>query len=272
MKNIFNNIEHIANAIENNVFKRYNDFKENNKIDDICNQIIEENFKINNEVKAIISKNDKIVNTLNQNGKYIISYVAIDNIALMDLNFSVGTIFTIYENEVNPSNIVGSAYITYGPTFQIVFSKKDSEVEFYFYDGDKFIQKENIVLDEKGKINSTAGDVSSFNTLHKTLMQGFFDEGYRLRFSNSLALDLHQIIFKKGGIYSSPSTTKDQDGTLSLVFEGYAVSFIIENLGGMAVDGTKRILEIDIENNLDKKSPIYFGSKYELNKIVKAYS
>lgn len=270
MQNILKNIEDIAHTIENSVFKKYNDFSLNNQIVDFCNTTIKDIFKKNSDIKAIVSKDDFELNSLNKDGKYIISYVSIDNLSLMDLNFSVGSIFTIYEDKIDPSSIVASAYITYGPTFQIVFSKKDSEVEFYFYDGDKFIQKDSIKLEQKGKINSTGGDVSSFTPLHKELMQSFFDEGYRLRFSNSLALDLHQIVFKKGGLYSSPSTKKDQNGILTLVFEAYAVSFIVENLGGKAIDGKNRILEIAFDD-IAQRSPIYFGSKYEIDRVEKTY-
>jgi len=111
------------------------------------------------------------------------------------------------------------------------------------------------------------GDVTTFDTNHKTVMQNFFNDGYRLRFSNSLSLDTHQILFKRGGIYSSPATAKDPNGILDLVFEAYPIANIIELAGGEAIDGKNRILDIDLNNNLAKKTPIFFGSKNELSKV-----
>ncbi|MEA3497921.1 MAG: hypothetical protein U9R16_02560 [Campylobacterota bacterium] len=269
-------IKNIAKEIEDKVFSNYDDFlsaskstEESNKdINKFCTDLMTKEFSKVSEINSIIGQDTKEYISLNENGKYIVSFIAIDNINLLDLNFSLGTIFAIYEGSIDGKNLVASSYVTYGPTFQTVFATKENGVKFYSYDGKTFVEQNSFKLESKGKINSTGGDVTTFHKNHEDLMQSFFDEGYRLRFSDSLALDTHQILFKRGGLYSSPSTRKDENGILELAFEAYPISFIIELANGVAIDGKNRILDIKLENDLSKKTPIYFGSKEELTKVV----
>ena len=266
MNNIFNTITKIAIGIEKEVFGNYKD-QSNEEIYSYCNKLIKNESTLNSKIKAIVSQDSKKIETVNNDGKYILSYVAIDNINLLDVNFSLGTIIAVYENEINAKNLKYSCYITYGPTFQIVFASKENGVQFFSFDGVEFIEQDSFTLENKGKINSQGGDVTTFSKEHKQLMQNFFDDGYRLRFSNSLSLDTHQILFKRGGIYSSPSTLKDPNGILDLVFEAYPISNIVELAGGEAIDGKKRILDIEFEGDISKKTAIYFGSKDEIGKV-----
>jgi fructose-1,6-bisphosphatase I len=270
VNHIFNTIVKIATNIENDLFSNYNDYT-NKDVYNYCNNLINKECLKNSDIKAIISQDSKQLEVLNNNGKYILCYVGVDNIDLMKMNFSLGSIFAIYENEVKADNLRYSCYVTYGPTFQIVFASQENGISFFSYDGKQFTKQNSFTLNQKGKINSQGGDVTTFEIKHKTIMQDFFDEGYRLRFSNSLALDTHQILFKKGGIYSSPSTLKNKNGILNLVFEAYPISMIIELAGGESIDGKNRILDIKLDSSLNKKTPIYFGSKYEIKRVKEVY-
>ena len=221
-------------------------------------------------IKGAIGKDKKQLCFINENGKYLVSYVSIDNIELLDVDFSLGSIFTIYENEMDAQHIKAAMYITYGPTFQLVFASKNEGVKFFSYKNNEFVQEESFSLENKGKINSPSGMQSQWTPSHKALIESFFGEGYRLRLSNSLTLDTHQILFKKGGIYSSPKTTDFPNGELELLFEAYPIAFILELIDGEAIDGTRRILDIKAED-LHQKTPIYFGSKYEIGKVKQAF-
>jgi len=274
MIEVYNAITNIANQIEKNVFINYNNFRSESKTEkqvheDIytyCSNVIETEFEYLKNVKSLIGKDKKQFCTINENGKYIVSFVAIDNIELLDLNFSLGTIFGIYENELEAKNLKAAIYITYGPTFQLVFASKDEGVKYFSNEHGEFIQQDPLVLNSCGKINSTAGKASEFSVEHKALLDSFFNEGYRLRMSNSLCLDTHQILFKKGGIYSSPATISNPNGTLKVIFEAFPIAFIIELASGEAIDGKNRILDIQ-SPSLHQKTPIYFGSKDEIAKV-----
>ncbi|MFA6685833.1 MAG: hypothetical protein WCS26_11325 [Arcobacteraceae bacterium] len=279
MIEIFNAVSNIAVHIEKDIFKGMSDEffdvnmtedKLHGKIYARCTQIIESEFEKVKSVKGALSKDKKQMCTINPNGKYIVAYVSIDNVELLDVDYSLGTILCVYENEISPKNIKASAYITYGPTFQMVFATQNEGVKFFSYEGDKFVQKESFRLSTSGKINSTGGDIAAWTPEHKALMQSFFDSGYRLRYSDSLVLDTHQILFKRGGIYSNPATKNEPNGTMELVFECYPISFIVELAGGEAIDGKYRILDIE-SLNVHHKSPLYFGSINEIQKVKTAF-
>ncbi|MGB5867232.1 MAG: hypothetical protein WBG69_05080 [Arcobacteraceae bacterium] len=274
MDKVFQAITNIATVIENNVFTNYDQFvvadnlaQTNVNVQQYCDNIAKEELKKVSHIKALVTQDDKKTEILNEDGRYIVSLIAIDNIDLLDLGFSVGSIFGVYDKEIEGHSLVAACYVTYGPTFQLVYATQEQGVEFYSYDGEKFIDIKPFTLENKGKINSTDGDVATFDEKHKALIQGLFDEGYRLRLSNSLSLDMHQILFKRGGLYSSPKTTKDPEGTFDLVFEAYPIAYIIELAGGEAIDGVKNISDLKIDGDISKKTPIYFGSKYEIGKV-----
>jgi len=274
MNKVSTAIKNIAINIENNVFTNYDQFvvvddlqQTNINILQYCNKMAQELLKTVDSVYSIVTPDEKKTIILNDTGRYIISFVAIDNIELLDLGFSLGSIFAVYDKTIEGDSLVASCYVTYGPTFQLVYATKEKGVEFYSFDGEKFIDAKSFMLENKGKINSTDGDVATFDKKHKELIQGLFDEGYRLRLSNSLSLDTHQILFKRGGLYSSPKTQKDPNGRLNVVFEAYPIAFIVELAGGEAIDGSNNILDIKINGDITKKTPIYFGSKYEIGKV-----
>jgi len=275
MVEIFNTITNIATKIENDVFVNYDNFAlKNNSQTEIlnhCSQIITNEFKYDKDIKALISKDTKKQHDINSNGKYLISYVSIDNIELIDLNFSLGSIFGVYKESLEAKNLEAVIYITYGPTFQIVFASKTEGVKYFSNEHDEFIQQDSLVLNNKGKINSTAGIRNEFSESHKELLDSFFNDGYRLRFSNSLALDTHQILFKKGGLYSSPATASNPNGSLNVIFEAFPIAFIMELAHGEAIDGKQRILDIDTPS-LDQNTPIYFGSSSEITKVKELLS
>lgn len=279
MIEIFNAVSNVAVHIEKDIFKgmsdeffdvNITDEKLHSKIYAKCTEIIENEFEKVKSVKCALSKDKKQMCTINPNGKYIIAYVSIDNVELLDVDYSLGTILCVYENEISPKNIKAAAYITYGPTFQMVFATANEGVKFFSYEGEKFVQKESFRLSSSGKINSTGGNIAQWTSEHKGLMQSFFDDGYRLRFSDSLSLDTHQILFKRGGIYSNPATNENPNGTLELVFEAYPISFIVELAGGASVDGKYRILDIE-SLNVHHKSPLYFGSLNEIQRVKSTF-
>ncbi len=276
MIQIFNAIANIAVHIEKDVFKNCSDFLDNadearmhQKVFAHCQKIIEGEFGRVKNAKEVISQDSKACCVRNEGGKYVITYKAIDNIELLDLNFSLGSIFGIYEQSIDATNLKAAVYITYGPTFGLVFASKDEGVKFFSYEGGEFVQQESLELKTKGKINSTGGYRPGWSAEHEALMRQFFDRGYRLRFSQSPALDTHQILFKKGGIYSNPATGRDPQGQFELAFEAYPLSFIIELAGGEAIDGKEAILQKPLQS-LHEKTPIYFGSSEEITQVKKA--
>jgi fructose-1,6-bisphosphatase I len=275
MIEVFNAVSNIAEIIEKDVFKGCQNFMSKNLSEEEihnniyahCTQIIEKEFEHLKSIKGAIGKDKKQYCTINPDGKYLVSYVAIDNVNLLDLNYSLGTIFGIYEGEFEASNLKASIYITYGPTFQLVFASGTEGVLYFSHKHGEFVQQDSLTLNQSGKINSTSGIVNEWSEQHKFIVDSFFNDGYRLRVSKSLALDTHQILFKKGGIFSSPSTASNPDGEFEVIFEAFPIAYIIELANGAAIDGKNRILDIK-SPELHQKTPFYFGSKSEIDIVI----
>jgi fructose-1,6-bisphosphatase I len=273
MIEIFNAISNIAVEIEYQIFKKATDFlvKSDDEIHEAVyehsSKIIEDALEYVKTVKGVMGKDKKFYCNVNEDGKYLISYVPVDSIDMLDVNYSLGSIFGIYQEKFQSTNMVGAAYITYGPTFQLVFATKQEGVMLFTYENGKFMQKESFSLNSKGNINSSAGNVSEWSKEHEMLIDSFFEDGYRLRCSDSLCLDTHQILFKKGGIYSNPATRSNPDGILETIFEAFPISFIIELVGGLAVDGRHRVLDIT-DDSLHRTTPLYFGSRTEIERVL----
>ncbi len=276
---VFNAITNIAEDIEKNVFvdcdrfisSGLSDKEKNEQARAYCSKVIEREFKRVKSINSFIGRQHKNEKIHNKNGKYKISYVAIDNVDLLDVNFSLGSIFGIYENEMDAFHLTAAIYITYGPTFQLVFASKSEGVIYFSFEDGEFIEQDPLSLEDSGKINSTGGLASEWSDEHRELLDSFFNKGYRLRFSDSLSLDTHQILFKRGGLYSSPITESFPNGKLDVIFEAFPISYIIEQAGGRAINDKGRIL--DMTNvKIDQKTPIYFGSKKEIQIVEDSFS
>jgi fructose-1,6-bisphosphatase I len=89
--------------------------------------------------------------------------------------------------------------------------------------------------------------------------------GYAARYIGSLVGDFHRNLLK-GGIYLYPPTEKAPNGKLRLLYECYPLAFLIEQAGGMATDGNRRILDIPIEK-LHQRTPLCIGSKNMVSEI-----
>lgn len=276
---VFNAITNIAEDIEKNVFvdcERFiasglSDKERNEQVRSYCSSVIRREFSRTKSIHSYIGRQHKNLRVNNENGKYIVSYVSIDNVDLLDVNFSLGSIFGIYERQMDALHMTAAIYVTYGPTFQLVFASKMDGVQYFSFEDGDFIEQDNLVLEKQGKINSTGGIVPEWSEEHKKLVESFFNNGYRLRFSDSLCLDTHQILFKKGGIYSSPTTSSFPEGKLHALFEAFPIAYIIEQAGGRAINKKGRILNMTT-TDLNAMTDIYFGSKNEVQIVEDSFS
>jgi len=241
------------------------------KLDIKSDYIIEEELSKLKSIKAIASEEKEQVDMVNENGKYLIGYDPLDGSSLADVNLSVGSIFGIYENDFNGSDLVASAYVVYGPRVEIVFGYGD-EVSLYRLANDNtfhFIQ--TIHLNKKGKLNASGGTQQYWQPYHKKMMDDLFSQGYRLRYSGGMVPDLHQILIKGGGLFSYPGTTDKPKGKLRMVFEVFPFAFIFELAGGMAIEGQNRVLDLSPEDHHDT-TPCFFGSSEEIEMVIERYA
>ena len=238
------------------------------KLDIASDIIIERIFKQLPTVKAIVSEEQENIINLNENGEYLIAYDPLDGSSLVDVNLSVGSIYGIYKNEFNAKNIVASVYVVFGPRVEMVVAIDD--VKMYRLKHGKFEFIQNIVLKQKGNLKAPGSTQSAWAPHHKQMVDDIFNDGYRLRYSGGMVPDLHQILLKGGGLFSYPGTTDKPKGKLRQLFEVFPFAFTYEQAGGGAIDGHKRILEIET-THIHDTTPCFFGSNEEIKRVLEVY-
>jgi len=241
------------------------------KLDIKSDFIIEEEFSIVESVKELASEEKEHVEVLHKDGKYLIGYDPLDGSSLADVNLSVGSIFGIYEEDYSGKNLKAAVYVVYGPRVEMVTADENG-VEMFRLDANHefhFIQK--IYMDEKGRLNAPGGTQQNWTPKHKNLIESFFQDGYRLRYSGGMVPDLHQILLKGGGLFSYPGTSDVPKGKLRMTFEVFPFALVYEKAGGEATDGQSRLLDLSPEHIHDT-TPCFFGSKDEIKRVKEVYA
>ena len=239
------------------------------KLDIKSDLIVEEELSKVFTLKEIISEEKEKILEVNPNGKYTIAYDPLDGSSLADVNLSVGSIFGIYEGGLSGKHLKAAIYVIYGPRVELVVARENVEI-YKLRQDNKFHFLKELHLKDKGKLNAPGGTQQYWAPYHKEMIDGFFKEGYRLRYSGGMVPDLHQILLKGGGIFSYPSTTDKPNGKLRMLFEVFPFAYIYEKAGGQAIDGYKRILELT-PKHIHDTTPCFFGSNYEIEKVKEVY-
>jgi fructose-1,6-bisphosphatase I len=239
------------------------------QLDIQCDMIIEEEFSKVPSIHTIASEEKENAMLLNENGKYFIAYDPLDGSSLVDVNLSVGSIFGIYENEFGADKMVASCYVVFGPRVEMVFAH--NKAKLHLLQGENFEFVKEIRLNEKGKLNAPGGTQQNWMPYHKEMVDSFFKEGYRLRYSGGMVPDLHQILLKGGGLFSYPATSDKPDGKLRKLFEVFPFAFIYKTAGGEAIDGKVDLMKLG-HKHIHDTSPCFFGSKYEIARVKEVYA
>ncbi|WP_368030118.1 class 1 fructose-bisphosphatase [Arcobacter sp. s6] len=238
------------------------------KLDIASDVIIERIFRKLPTVKAIVSEEQENIIELNEDGEYLIAYDPLDGSSLVDVNLSVGSIYGIYKNEFNAKNIVASVYVVFGPRVEMVVAI--DHVKMYRLRHGRFDFIQTIVLKEKGNLKAPGSTQSCWAPHHKKMVDDIFNDGYRLRYSGGMVPDLHQILLKGGGLFSYPGTTDKPKGKLRQLFEVFPFALAYEKAGGGAIDGHKRLLEIET-THIHDTTPCFFGSNEEIKRVLEVY-
>lgn len=237
---------------------------------------------------VISEENDGIVRLNSKGGKYIVYLDPLDGSSNIDVNVSVGSIFSIYMREAryDPSvkeedalqpgtRQVAAGYVLYGSSTTLAYTT-GLGVSLFTLDpsiGEFILCNRNIRIPQFGTIYSI--NEGSYNTWDYGLKryikycQEYDPESsrpYTTRYIGSMVADVHRTLIK-GGIFIYPHSARYPKGKLRLMYECNPLSMIMEQAGGMATDGEKRILEIQPEA-IHERSPIYMGSPENVLKVM----
>ncbi|MGN8070221.1 class 1 fructose-bisphosphatase [Mucilaginibacter sp. 22184] len=212
--------------------------------------------------------------------KYIVAIDPLDGSSNIDVNVSVGTIFSIYRRQSTSGratltdvlqkgvNQVAAGYVIYGTSTMLVyttgkgvngFTLDPSIGEFCLSHPDMKIPKTGIIysINEGYYVHFPQGVKSYIK--YCQVEDEATHRPYSSRYVGSMIADLHRSMIK-GGIFIYPVTAATPGGKLRLVYECNPMSFVIEQAGGRATDGKNRIMELDV-TSLHQRTPIFIGSE-----------
>ncbi|KHN50308.1 class 1 fructose-bisphosphatase [Pectobacterium fontis] len=261
------------------------------KLDLYANEKLKAALKARGEVAGIASEEeDEIVifeGDKAENAKYVVLMDPLDGSSNIDVNVSVGTIFSIYRR-ITPlgtsvteadflqpgSQQVAAGYIVYGSSTMLVYTTGHG-VHAFTYDpslGVFCLSHEKVCFPEKGNMYSiNEGNYIKFPAGVKKYIKYCQEQDeetqrpYTSRYIGSLVADFHRNLLK-GGIYLYPSTASYPKGKLRLLYECNPMAFLAEQAGGKASDGKNRILDITPEK-LHQRSPFFVGTESMVNDV-----
>ncbi|MEE9193508.1 MAG: class 1 fructose-bisphosphatase [Thermodesulfobacteriota bacterium] len=255
------------------------------KLDEYANNRFIEALRFGGECAGVCSEeNETFIAFDDKNSidsKYIIAMDPLDGSSNIDVNVSVGTIFTIYRRKSGflgkPCQLedflqrgtsqVAAGYIIYGSSTMLVYTAGHG-VNGFTLDpsiGEFCLSHPKIRIPKKGVFYSyNHGNYTKFDDSIRNYVDHCFKEtvngtSYGYRYVGSMVADIHRNLLK-GGIFMYPKTSDAVNGKLRLVYECNPMAFIVEQAGGRATNGHQRIMEIE-PKELHQRTPIFIGSE-----------
>ena len=251
------------------------------KLDDFANRIIVQTVEAGGHVCVMGSEEVEEPITIPPEypqGKYVLQFDPLDGSGNIDINASIGTIFSIHRRVTEPgqgtledllqkgTEIVAAGYVIYGSSNMLVYSTGD-QVDGFTYDpgvGEFFLSHPNIRIPERGGIYSiNEGNYHNWSEGTQKWVDWIktpsdTKKAYRLRYIGAMVAGLHRTLLR-GGIFVYPPDVKNKKGKLRLLYEASPMAFLVEAAGGAASDGTQRILDIE-PHELHQRTPVFMGS------------
>ncbi len=230
-----------------------------------------------------------------QNGQYLLLFDPLDGSSNVNVNISVGTIFSILKS-VNSKPVLAdflqpgtaqicAGYALYGTSTMLVLTTGNGVNGFTLdtQSGEFYLTHPNMKISVETQ--EFAVNMSNYRFWHEPV-QRYIDEclqgvegdrkkDFNMRWVASMVAEVHRILVR-GGVFMYPIDTKTKNGQASsgklrLMYEANPMSFIVEQAGGAATTGLQRILEV-LPNGLHQRVPVMMGSKSEVERLVAYHS
>ena len=253
------------------------------KLDLLANTRFTRALSKGGEACGIASEETEQFIDLENNGKYIVTIDPLDGSSNIDVNVSIGTIFSIYKKQTPASEPlkesdflqkgrtqIAAGYILYGPSTMLVFSTGNG-VNGFTYEttlGEYVLSHPSLVFK----------NASTYYSMNEGLSLDILDKGVTTyitackekrmsgRYIGSLVADFHRNLLK-GGIFLYPRTNQYPNGKLRLLFEANALAFIAEQAGGLATANETAILDIQ-PTSIHQTVPFYTGPKEMVSTLL----
>jgi len=240
------------------------------------------------EEVSFIPIEDKFSDNKYVTNKYICHFDPLDGSSNIDVNVSIGTIFSVYKriSKSGPGALedclqkgteqVAAGYVIYGSSTVLVYTNGQG-VHGFTLDpsvGEFLLSNENIITPKKSKTFSVnEGNFCKWSQGMKDYVSYLKEidsetsRPYSSRYIGSLVADFHRNLLY-GGIFMYPADSKNKSGKLRLMYEANPLSFIVEQAGGRSTEGKNRILEIE-PKSLHQRTPLFIGSEEDVMMLEK---
>ena len=277
-------------TVSNNDTKLNSDGDIQKPLDIISDEILISSLK-KSPVAGYASEEQEGYVDFKNNNNFIVFADPLDGSSNIDVNVSIGTIFSIMSKNnlplekafiQNGSHQKSSGFFVYGPqtTLLITVGVGTSLFALDEKKGKFVLIKDKITIPETTSefaINAAYRRFWDSATLKYIIEcqngeSGSRKKNFGMRWVGSLVADASRI-FNRGGIFLYPSDNREKykNGRLRLTYEANPIAFLVEQANGEATDGNKNILSLEV-NELHQRSPLIFGSKEEVLEYKKTYS
>jgi len=261
------------------------------KLDVISNDLLKEILVSNPYVKGVGSEEEDYTIAGNNKGKYLVTFDPLDGSSNIDVNLSVGTIFSILEAPADDRSgdqqevflqtgrkQVAAGYVLYGPSVILVMTTGNG-VNFFTLDttiGEFTLTKRNVTIPEDtsefaiNMSNQRFWEPEMKQYIDDCLLgeEGPLSKRYNMRWVASMVAEVHRILVR-GGIFMYPYDSRDPSkaGKLRLMYEGNPMSMLVEQAGGASSTGRMDIMDVE-PKGIHDRVPVVLGSKNEVAKVV----
>jgi fructose-1,6-bisphosphatase I len=255
------------------------------KLDMIANTTLVRCLGYRDDVGILVSEEEegpRVLKAAKGDWKSVVMFDPLDGSSNIDVNVSVGTIFSILQRrhdlafDQDPSHHalqpgyqqLAAGYVVYGSSTVMAYSTGDGVHMFTLVPeiGAYVLSQERVQVPEVGKTYSVNEAYSkTFENGYQRYLDDVKDDGYSQRYIGSLVADFHRILLR-GGVFLYPGRKKEPNGKLRLLYEANPMAFLMEQAGGLATDGNMRILD-KLPKDLHERTPLVIGSRKEVEKV-----
>ena len=265
--------------------------EEQKKLDIITNEIMLQGNEWGGYLTAMASEEMDDIHTIPATypqGNYLLMFDPLDGSSNVDVNVSIGTIFSVFQKPAGASKVqaqdflqpghqqVAAGYCLYGPQTILVLTTGRGVVMFTLDRGTFLLTQENVRVPEDTKefaINMSnmrhwAAPVKRYVDECLQGKEGVRGKDFNMRWIASMVADVHRILMR-GGVYMYPWDKREPEkaGKLRLLYEANPMSWLVEQAGGAAHNGKQRILDIQ-PTGLHERVSVILGSKNEVDRIL----
>lgn len=255
------------------------------KLDVYADNVLINYLKNGGQCAGIGSEEDENIIVIDteegRKAEYVVLMDPLDGSSNIDINASIGTIFSIYKRNTigqlcnisdflqKGNKLVAAGYVIYGSSTMMVYSTGNG-VNGFTLDpsiGEFCLSHPQIKTPDTGKFYSVnQSNYSFFPEYTRRYIDWLVNEKRKgLRYIGSMVGDMHRTLLQ-GGIFMYPSTQSAPNGKLRLLYECIPMAFLMEQAGGRATDGKNAILDLQ-PTELHERAPIYIGSTRLLNRV-----